>query len=400
MPMNVSRLGPEPRSDALRAPPSIPRPEPRAPSSPRSADAPSPELPARGAVRLVDEGRSDAPEAQALAGAVGRRGVRRALARAKETLQSIEKKKVGAAVAAALLLPGIVVAEGVRDSAPPPRSNVVTVIDPPAAPEARVDVAEARRAAAERRAEEAAAASARAEEAAAERRAQAEARAEAARAREIGPRPQGRAARAGWYRRIVEQQGLRWRDGANQVNVVGLRGYDVDRGVHRNAFGPWNDTIAFVWKGTDGKWNVREYRGTTDPGMKSHPESPDVNRDGRGDVAWMRPGQYPYQTGTHRGTWGAGVPELNVPVFRDTNANGQIEAREERASRSRGDVGYGINLHWGPGWDSGAVGPYSLGCQVVTESAGEFQAEITPILQRNRGQLLYALVDAHDIDFA
>ncbi|MCK6547605.1 hypothetical protein L6R52_17275, partial [Myxococcota bacterium] len=248
-----------------------------------------------------------------------------------------------------------------------------------------------------RRAEEAAAA---AERAAAERRAQAEARAEAARLREIGPRPSGTTARAGWYRRIVEQQGLRWRDGANQVNVVGLRGYDVDRGVHGNSFGPWNDTIAFVWKGSNGKWNVREYRGTTDPGMKTHPDSPDVNRDGRGDVAWLRPGQYPYQTGTHRGTWGAGVPELNVPVFRDTNANGHIEAREERASRQRGDVGYGINIHWGPGWDSGAVGPYSLGCQVVTESVGEFQAEITPILQRNRGQLLYALVDVRNIDFA
>lgn len=213
----------------------------------------------------------------------------------------------------------------------------------------------------------------------------------------IGRRPHGTAARADWYRRIVESQGHTWRSGVNQVNVVGLRGYDVEHGRNHNRFGKWNDTMAYVWKGTDHKWHVRELRATTDPGMTRSADSPDVNHDGRGDVAWLRPGQYRYHVGTHHGVYGAGNPDRNVPVFRDTNGDGHISGAEERASRRRHDVGYGINLHWGPGYDNGNVGGYSLGCQVITGDQTAFRNQLTPIMERNRGHMLYTLVDASDV---
>lgn len=215
--------------------------------------------------------------------------------------------------------------------------------------------------------------------------------------REIGPRPAGKMARIDWYKRILESQGFKWREGANQVNAIGLRAYDRDSGLNKNAFGKWNDTLTFIWKSADGEWNLREFAGTTEPGFKSHYDTPDANGDGAGDVAHALPGQYPYQIGTHRGVYGAGVPELNVPVARDTNHDGVIQNKEEKASVARGDVGYGINLHWGSGTEGVDVGGYSLGCQVTVLSNDAFHDQVTPILALNSGQMLYSLVDMRDL---
>lgn len=213
----------------------------------------------------------------------------------------------------------------------------------------------------------------------------------------VGPRPDGEGARADWYRRVVESQGLTWRDGVDEMNVVGLRGFDVDGGRNPNVFNQWNDTLAFVWRGEGGGWNVREFEATTDPGETSWWDSPDVDHNGSGDVAHLTPGQYPYRIGTHHDVYGAGNPEINVPVDRDTNHDGQIGPVETRESRERGDVGYGINIHWGPGYDATPVGMYSLGCQVTVMNSGEFHANVTPLLAANRGQMLYALVDMNTV---
>lgn len=212
----------------------------------------------------------------------------------------------------------------------------------------------------------------------------------------VGPRPEGEAARAEWYQRIVEREGGTWRDGGQRMNVVGLRGFDVDRGRHDNAFGAWNDTMAFVWRDAEGRPKVREFRATTDPGMRAHADAPDVTGDGRGDVAHLRPGQYEYRVGPHKGLPGAGNPTVNVPVDRDTNQDGVISGAERRASIERGDVGWGINIHWGPGGDPSEIGPYSLGCQVVTLSHAEFRREVTPLLGMN-DTILYTLVDARTL---
>lgn len=213
----------------------------------------------------------------------------------------------------------------------------------------------------------------------------------AARLMPIGARPEGEAARYDWYLRLVQSEGFAVRTGPNEVNVVGLRGFDVDGGPGGNAFNDWNDTIAFVWRDGDGVPHAVEFRATTDPGQ-AWGDAPDVNGDGRGDVAHLRPGQYTYFAGTHRGRATAGNPTVNVPVDRDTNHDGDISNGERAESAQRGDVGYGINIHWGPGYDSGDVGGYSLGCQVVTLDYGAFQAQIAPLLRSNPN-VPYTLVE-------
>lgn len=314
--------------------------------------------------------------------ALGRPAARlRAVAR---NLDGVDAKKVGAALAAAVLVPtGALAARAGEDTPPPRPAPVVQTIDGDAGPPAAE-----RRSPLQIRVEQ---------ERASRDRPVEEPPAAPSQPPPLGARPEGEAARADWYRRLVERQGETWRSGPFQVNAIGLRGFDVDHGRNANGFNAWNDTIALVWNDASGKPHVRELRATTDPGMRTHPDSPDIDGEGQGDVAHLLPGQYAYVLGTHHGQYGAGNPTENVPVARDTNHDGDIQPPEERASRRRGDVGTGINLHWGPGSGAGEVGPYSLGCQVVSLDRGSFLAEVTPILEQNRGQLLYTLVDMDQV---
>jgi peptidoglycan hydrolase-like protein with peptidoglycan-binding domain len=208
-------------------------------------------------------------------------------------------------------------------------------------------------------------------------------------ARVDGPKPRGEAAKAAWYEALVKKAGGKWRSGVNEMNIVGLRGQDVDGKRNGNAFNQWNDTMAYVWKGRDGKMHVREFRATTDPGLKSG-TGQDANRDGSLDLAHLRPGSYPYYLGTHRGLYGAGNPGYNLPVYRDTNHDGHISSAEKAASKRRDDRGSGINIHWGDGY---VVGGFSAGCQVVKGSYDYFRSHVTPLLQLNRGQMYYTLID-------
>lgn len=204
-----------------------------------------------------------------------------------------------------------------------------------------------------------------------------------------GAKPSGTAAKAAWYQALVKKNGGTWRTGTNQVNIVGLRGQDVNGKRHGNAFNQWNDTLAYVWKGTDGKMHVKEFRATTDPGQKSG-DGRDVNGDGRPDIAHLRPGSYPYHLGSHHGVYGAGNPGYNLQVDRDTNHDGRISAAERKASQRRDDRGFGINIHWG---DGSVVGGWSLGCQVIKGSQDHFRRNVTPLMEMNRGQMYYTLVD-------
>lgn len=205
----------------------------------------------------------------------------------------------------------------------------------------------------------------------------------------LGPMPKSRAAKVQWYARLVKANGGQWRTGVNQMNIVGLRGQGVSGKQNDNTFNQWNDTIAFVWKGTDGKTHVKEFQATTDPGQK-YGDGRDVNRDGVLDIAHLRPGSYPYHLGTHHGAYGAGNPSYDLPVDRDTNHDGRISKAERDASKRRDDRGYGINLHWG---DGATVGGWSLGCQVVKGSQDFFLRNVTPLMKMNRGQMFYTLVD-------
>jgi hypothetical protein len=210
--------------------------------------------------------------------------------------------------------------------------------------------------------------------------------------------PADQEARAGEYRSMVAGAGGRWRTGVRELNVVGLRGQDVD-GRKSNEFNRFNDTIAFVWKGDDGRMNVREFRATTDPGVgrSAFGLGVDVDGDGRKDVGHVMPGQYTYRAGPHRGMSGAARPDSTV-VARDTNGDGTL-SQAEASRRSRGG---GHNLHWA--WSNAEenggrplateVNSSSEGCQVIALSRGDFLKHVTPLIDLNaRRDFPYTLID-------
>ena len=188
----------------------------------------------------------------------------------------------------------------------------------------------------------------------------------------------------------------------NEINVVGLRGQDIDGTRHGNAFNRWNDTIAFVWKDGAGTMNVREFRATTDPGVgrSNHGLGVDANGDGIKDVGHMQPGQYTYRNGAHRGMSGAARPDA-ATVSRDVDGDGAISANEARDRFSA----RALNLHWAwanPEQHGGKmltdeVNSSSEGCQVIAMSRGDFLQHVTPLLKMNaRADFRYTLIDRAD----
>lgn len=116
-----------------------------------------------------------------------------------------------------------------------------------------------------------------------------------------------------------------------------------------------------VFRVQDGQ--LREVTGPLD--SASHPGqfatrasgTPDVNRDGRADVAHIRPGVYRYNTGTNgRGRFN---PITNAEFrnsARDTNQDGTIDGSET----NREHAATAIQIHVGR-----ADGPSSVGCQTL-----------------------------------
>ena len=214
--------------------------------------------------------------------------------------------------------------------------------------------------------------------------------------------PADQTARASELESMVRGAGAQWRTGANEINVVGLRGQDIDGTRHGNAFNRWNDTIAFVWKDGAGKMNVREFRATTDPGVgrSNFGLGVDANGDGIKDVGHMQPGQYTYRNGEHRGMSGAARPDA-ATVSRDVDGDGAISADEARDRFSA----RALNIHWA--WDNpeqhggkmltDEVNSSSEGCQVIAMSRGDFLQHVTPLLQMNaRADFRYTLIDRTD----
>jgi nucleoid-associated protein YgaU len=224
---------------------------------------------------------------------------------------------------------------------------------------------------------------------------------------------------AQWYKDLAAKHKHIWRSQTNQVNIIGLRGWDLTNGAHTNPHNRWNDTIALVWKDKNGRMQVREFKATTDPGVKSTAAppkgSPDVNKDGRGDPAWVKTGQYPMKIGSYKGQADAVRPVSEpIAVHRDFNNDGKISGTElkgkipikdkkgkvsstgQEASKLTAD---GIRIHWGRpiGKQPTHPGRYSTGCQVIRANRKDFRNQFTSVLKldpgRNKKEMLYTLID-------
>lgn len=191
------------------------------------------------------------------------------------------------------------------------------------------------------------------------------------------------------YKGLIEQNGGKFKSGPNERNIISLR---TETSTKANGGqGVYDDKTAMLWTDKNGGKHVKEYKSNTEPSSRYEGRyGEDVNRDGRLDLGRMRPGSYEFRTGSSSTLGNVLRPTKNMTVDRDTNHDGRISVAERAASKRRGDVGYGINIHWG---DSATVGGWSLGCQVIKGSYGAFRANVTPIMQLNQGQMYYTLVD-------
>lgn len=178
---------------------------------------------------------------------------------------------------------------------------------------------------------------------------------------------------------LVIGSGFKWRDSAGAVNVVLLRGFDLECGPNKNEFNRYNDTMFIASFGKDSRHHVQAVRCTTESGGTGWEKKP---------FARMIPGQYSYEAkpGTHNEKKGALRPRDPIPVNRDYNYDGRYSTQELAKLSWASD----LNIHWvDAGADPFQPGKWSLGCIVVPCLYDEFKGRITPAFARNTASSTY-----------
>jgi peptidoglycan hydrolase-like protein with peptidoglycan-binding domain len=175
----------------------------------------------------------------------------------------------------------------------------------------------------------------------------------------------------------------------DRATVLGLRGLSrgQDGAQDRGSTRAYDDT--FVVMRPDG--TAHELRGATHPGQLRSSISPDVNRDGRGDVGMILPGNYVARPNGHYN----GAPSFHVvrpdgngriPGVRDTNGDGVFSAAERERSRNAGHTMTEILFHQGY-----ADRPRSIGCLTLSTAN---QAELIRLVGGSNRTFNFTLVDA------
>ncbi|MBN2361680.1 MAG: peptidoglycan-binding protein, partial [Deltaproteobacteria bacterium] len=145
-------------------------------------------------------------------------------------------------------------------------------------------------------------------------------------------------------------------------------GADASRQDRAAFLGSYTGEIA-VFRGSNGGLveEMAPAPAAAHPNEMSSNQSPDVNGDGDGDVANLRPGAYEYQTSkTSNNRFN---PVGALPVDRDLNHNGVIDGGAEQG----GFEAYGIQIHQGQ-----KNRPSSIGCQTMPPGVfGEFSDTVS-----------------------
>ena len=110
----------------------------------------------------------------------------------------------------------------------------------------------------------------------------------------------------------------------------------------------------------DGKWVLKKYNATTDPGLYYRKNL--LNENG---TAILQDGYYrsTWQVGLHKNKYTALVQRKPVKLWRDNNKDNKLDRKgkvyEELA---------GINIHHASGVSTSvSIGKYSAGCQVIAD---------------------------------
>lgn len=158
--------------------------------------------------------------------------------------------------------------------------------------------------------------------------------------------------------------------------------------------GVYDDTIAIVQKGADGRIRVQEFRANTEPSGQYRYDGPkadrgssvDMNRDGRNDSGRLLAGSYRYtqESGNFLGDRYYRATRT-TPVERDTNQDGRFTSADtNRIDRS--GAGTSMLIHRG-----GDNNTWSAGCQTIPNSQyADFKAALG-----GQTQFSYVLVNAN-----
>jgi peptidoglycan hydrolase-like protein with peptidoglycan-binding domain len=166
-----------------------------------------------------------------------------------------------------------------------------------------------------------------------------------------------------------------------QVNIIGVRS-------NNPVANKFDDEIHLIWV-EDGKWQHRNYSGTTDPG-RYWLENP-MRTEG---TAILVPDQYPvYRWDLHNGKYKALCQRAgNVKVFRDNNGDNIVDW--ENGDGIEGS--YGINIHHA-GTNSTQVDKWSAGCQVFARMSDWDEA--VAIWEGSKANLFtYTLITEDDVN--
>lgn len=187
--------------------------------------------------------------------------------------------------------------------------------------------------------------------------------------------PRGQTQQYAYFQQLVKQAGGKFKTGANQFNLVGLR--TQTRTTANGGNGTYDDRLAMVWKDSAGRPHVKLLRYNTEPAKNMSAYSADMNGDGRADQGRVPSGHYEYV----KSSWKHGFclrATRDFAVERDWNHDGRFT--EQR----RTGGGASMLFHQG-----GSYGTGSAGCQTFPPSEW---ARFVATLRSARGSLGYTLL--------
>ena len=186
------------------------------------------------------------------------------------------------------------------------------------------------------------------------------------------------------FRAYVARGWKPFTEGDYNLNIIGIRADDRKS----NTF---NDLICLLYK-TDGRWVLRKYAATTDPGLyyRQNPLNP------RG-TAILKDGYYrgAFGIGLHHGQYRCLVQTKPLPLWRDGNRDGVLDFGG-KVSEEMAD----IHIHRASAsGTSSLVDRWSAGCQVIASSAdwADFMRVVGIAAKRWGGAFSYALFREQDL---
>lgn len=172
----------------------------------------------------------------------------------------------------------------------------------------------------------------------------------------------------------------------SNLNIIGVRNKAVGNTI-TNKF----DDIIYVAYKEQGKWIVKSYTITTDPG-KYYMVNELLNEKG---CAILVEGQYAnvYQIGLHQGKYPALVQRGTVKLYRDRDKDTVYDFENIESSLSSG-----INIHKA-GKDSLEINNWSGGCQVFKREAdfNEFMSICNQFKSILGNKYTYTLINSNDL---